>query len=112
VTHIPGLGLGATLLLASSLASAMPLAVAMAEAHRCTTDTSWAEQVGPDDWTPVCGDAFGYPTGIEPRPATEAGLCGLYAQWAVWSCEHGYPTDSDSCSDAADLALEECGSWQ
>lgn len=140
--RIPGLGLGAALLVASELCSAMPYRQALDLAHHCTSDTSWAEQVAPDDWRPVCGDELGRAlTGRGPvlsddpdqeqASATscwletdadgvtrtycgthEQHVCGLYAQWAYWACEHGYPTDSDSCDDAADLAVEECGSWQ
>ena len=130
LTHrIPGIGLGLALALAAGLSSAMPLRSALELAHHCTSETSWAERIGADDWRPVCGDAMGRE--LEPERqcwpeldsdgvtrtycgSDEQHTCGLYAQWAYWACEHGFGehAGSGSCSEAADEAVEVCGEWQ
>ena len=122
--RIPSLVAAITLFCASP-AFADTLAGAMATAHRCPTETSWARNDGNDQWTAVCGTADGralYSCWREPAAGTtrtycgaeENHTCGMYAAWAFWACEHGYQVGSEpgaSCLDVADEALEACGDW-
>jgi hypothetical protein len=82
---------------------------AMAHAHECPTETSWARNDG-DGWTAVCGNAYGYPLYTLPD---QPDVCEAYAAWAYWACERGYPTADPElgCLAAADNALEACGEW-
>jgi hypothetical protein len=112
------------LALCSSRALADTYPEAMAAAHDCPTETSWSERE-PGGWRAVCGDAFGHELFVcwreldsDGKARTYCGTdeqhtCGLYAAWAYWACEHGYPTSDPegSCLDAADAALEACGEW-
>jgi hypothetical protein len=99
-------------LLLSVPARAETLDDALVAAHRCTTETAWAEQGPSGEWHPVCGDASGNPTGTPPPPEQQPGLCGLYAEWAYSACLSGYGEHVGWCYEAADEALEECGGWQ
>jgi hypothetical protein len=117
--RIPGLGLGLALgLLAVNVGAQLNdgLVVepwvagsyrsAMVDAGRCDSEVSWVEQRPDGSWYAVC-EADSY-------SGADSGLCGLYAAWAYWACQHGYraSTDDVSCSDAADEALEACGEWR
>lgn len=126
MTRIPGLGLGAALLLGATLASGEPYRDAVEAAHYCRTPVSWVERSFGDDWTAVCGDPWGEPlqacwheTDADGVRRVYCGspdrhLCGQYAAWALWACLRGYPTGDPElgCWQAADAALEACGAWR
>lgn len=68
---------------------------ALARARQCGTPTSWAEQVQPGVWVPVCGDAEG-----RERPSCQesAELAYALAEAAGRDADGAYEDAVEACS--------------